>query len=190
MSKIPNHLSNACINLDSRYDACDAITAANILRGPVEEVKARLRTYQDGDMLAKEFDHYLASQNCPTCYWAMLYKRLPGKMRNMDNQLQGIQYLEVLCNRDEIEEYRSLQQFIKTKTDPLTHYAYYLEDQEDEHNNCMVRMIFKTQSGNTLKKPQLEKAFPEGAIIRNNIKVSSQIINEITGSSNHVKQGF
>lgn len=187
MTTIPCHPVNNCRNIYTRLDVLDAIDKQGILRGPIDEVKVRLRTYKDGEMLVKEFDHYVNRTNCCTCFWKLLYERLPVRFVGSNND--DTQFIEVLCNREELEQDVSMDRFIKQKTDPLKAYAYCIEDSDDAYNNCLVRILFKTESGKVIKNQLLDHSFPQGSVVRK-CRADAQARNEILGASNCVKHNY
>lgn len=183
----------ACKNMHTRYTVCDVLDAGNVLRGPMEDVCARLRRLRDGEVIAKEYVGFRNGDGynmCSCCFMKYVYDRLPENIKAIGNTLDRIQYVEVICKREDLQEERSCQRFVKQTTEGLLEWAYVVDPCEDvEGKDCIVKMIFTTQSG---KKPIMrlyERNFPQGSIIRNDIHTTMYNVQALLGREDIVKQG-
>jgi hypothetical protein len=164
-----------------------------VLRGEEEDVKARLRRMPEGAMLAEEyheFRHGSGYRQCPVCYMKEVYDRLSNNMKSVGEVLERIRYVEVECKREDLEEERSCVRFTKQTSEPLLDWAYVVDpSHEVEGKDCVVKMIFTTQSGKNPKAQLYERTFPEGAIVRTGLATTMYNINVILGRDDCIKHG-
>ena len=190
MTSIPDHCVSDCPNIEARMKDFDVLNENNVLRGDPEEVKLRLSKYRDGAMLAREYDYYKQGRCCCTCFWRMVFERLPSTVRGFESEMKSIYYTEIACNKDELEEEHSLNRMVKQQTEPFLKYAYIVEHgDEGGRRDCVVKLIYKTQSENKPKTQVFERIFPEGSVVRNKLQISNSVIVSIIGNPDVVMHG-
>jgi len=190
MTTIPDHCVSACSNIEARLDKFDVLNDCNILRGEPEEVKKRLSTYRNGALLVREYDYWRRRDACCTCYWAMVYDNLPQSVKGYGDKLKTIYYTEIACNREKLMEANCLTRLVKQQTEPFLNYAYIVEDDDGGGlRDCLVQIVYRTQSENRPRTQIFERMFPEGSVIRNKLPTTNGIIGRIVGGPEVVKVG-
>jgi hypothetical protein len=176
-----------------RHKICDVLDHGDVLRGEEEDVKARLRRMPEGQILAEEYCEFRNGggyRQCPVCYMKQVYDRLSDNMKSIGEVLDRVKYVEVECRHEDLKEERSCLRFTKQTSEPLLDWAYVVDpSHEMEGKDCVVKIIFTTQSGKNPKTQLYERTFPEGSIVRSGLPTTMYDINVILGRDDVVKHG-